>query len=296
MTTQDSDKAFTGKLYYVCGSLAGAGTVKVIDTDGSNEITLVEGKEVIEPDGIELDVAGGKMYWTDMGLGGAADKSVAINDGRIMRANLDGSDLETIVPLGLTTTPKQLAVDVAGGKVYWSDRGDVEGENVNPKIMRSNLDGSEVETIVSSDLMSPVGIQLDTAKGKVYFTDRYANDIKRANLDGSDVETIVSNTEYPVDLALDFDHGVFYWTARQAGCIYRADLDATEIDGNSLSPIVTGLHAPIGVCLDVENGRLFYTDVIISSQSGSLWESDLDGQNARQIATASLPCGIYFVP
>ena len=283
-----------GKIYFVEGSVAGKGTVTVMDTDGSNKITLVKGKEVIEPDGIEVDVAGGKMYWTDMGSGGAADKSVAINDGRIMRADLDGKNLETVVPLGQTSTPKQLALDVAGGKVYWSDRGDVEGENVNPKIMRANLDGSSLETIVASDLMSPVGIALDTANGKVYFTDRYANDIKRANLDGSDVEVVVRDTEYPVDLALDLDKRVFYWTARKAGALFRGELDGKETDGASLSPIITGLNAPIGVVLDGENGKLYYTDVIVPD-SGSIWVADIDGSHAKQLTTACLPCGLYLV-
>ena len=42
----------TENLYFVSSSFtSGAGAVKVIDADGSNEITLVEGKEVIEPDG-----------------------------------------------------------------------------------------------------------------------------------------------------------------------------------------------------------------------------------------------------
>lgn len=283
-----------GKIYFVCGSVEGKGSVKVVNTDGSNETILVEGTQVIEPDGIEVDTAGGKMYWTDMGPGGAVDNSVAINDGRIMRADLDGKNVETVVPLGLTSTPKQLALDVPGGKVYWSDRGDVEGENVNPKIMRANLDGSSVETIVSSDLMSPVGIQVDLTKGKVYFTDRYANNIKRANLDGSNVEIVVRDTEYPVDLAFDLNKRVFYWTARKAGCLYVADMDKTGMDGASFSPIVTGLHAPIGVCLDPENKKLYYTDVIFPA-SGLLWESELDGSNARQISMQPLPCGLYFV-
>jgi hypothetical protein len=137
---------------------------------------------------------------------------------------------------------------------------------------------------------------LDTPSGKVYFTDRYANDIKRANLDGSDVEVVVRDTEYPVDLALDLDRRVIYWTARQAGGLFSADMDANETDGTSLSPIITGLHAPIGVTLDRENGRLFYTDVIVSSQSGGIWEAELDGSHARQVATTSMPLGLYFVP
>lgn len=298
MNTKDTTMTRVGKLYFVGGTFPGRGAVKVIDVDGSNEITLAEGEGegVIEPDGIEVDHEGGKLYWTDMGLGGAADKSVAADDGRIMRSDLDGKNIETLVPLGITTTPKQLALDVSGGKVYWSDRGDVGDARVNPKIMRANLDGSSVETIVSSELMSPVGIALDTANGKLYFTDRFANVIKRANLDGSDVEIVVKGTEYPVDLAFDFDSRTMYWTAREAGCLYRADMDLNDIDGTGLSPIIAGLNAPIGVTLDRQNGRLFYTDVLLASQSGAIWEADLDGQNPKKIAVTSLALGLYFVP
>ena len=290
-TTEKNDAA---KLYFVSGSFTSAGAVKVINADGLNETVLASGSNIIEPDGIEVDRAGGKMYWTDMGPGGAADKSVAINDGRIMRADLDGQNVETLVPTGITTTPKQLALDVDGGKVYWCDRGDVGDKNVNPKVMRANLDGSSVETLVSTNLMSPVGIALDTAKGKLYFTDRYANNIKRANLDGTDVEVVVKETEYPVDLAIDFESRLIYWTAREAGGVYRANVDGNDIDGASLIPIITGISAPIGVTIDRKNNKLYYTEVIISPPSGHIWESDMDGSNAKKIATTPLPLGLYF--
>jgi DNA-binding beta-propeller fold protein YncE len=290
MDTKEND----AKLYFVSGSFSGSGAVKVINADGSNEQTLVDGSNVIEPDGIEVDEAGGKMYWTDMGLGGAADKSVAINDGRIMRADIDGKNVETLVPTGVTTTPKQLALDVAGGKVYWCDRGDVGDKKVNPKVMRSNLDGSSVETLVSADLISPVGIALDTVNGKLYFTDRYANNIRRANLDGTKVEVVVKDTKYPVDLAFDFASRSMFWTAREAGGVYRVNMDKNDIDGASLNPIITGLHAPIGVTIDRKKGKLYYTDVIVASQSGAIWESDLDGGNAKQLTTTSLPLGLFF--
>jgi DNA-binding beta-propeller fold protein YncE len=290
MDTKEND----AKLYFVSGSFSGSGAVKVINADGSNEQTLVDGSNVIEPDGIEVDEAGGKMYWTDMGLGGAADKSVSINDGRIMRADIDGKNVETLVPTGVTTTPKQLALDVAGGKVYWCDRGDVGDKNVNPKVMRSNLDGSSVETLVSADLISPVGIALDTVNGKLYFTDRYANNIRRANLDGTTVEVVVKDTKYPVDLAFDLASRSMFWTTREAGGVYRVNMDKNDIDGASLNPIITGLHAPIGVTTDRKKGKLYYTDVIVASQSGAIWESDLDGSNAKQLTTTSLPLGLFF--
>ena len=55
----------------------------------------------IKPDGIEVNIAGGKMYWTDMGPGGVADKSVAINDDRIMHADLDDKNVETLISTDL---------------------------------------------------------------------------------------------------------------------------------------------------------------------------------------------------
>jgi sugar lactone lactonase YvrE len=290
-TTQNN---IAEKLYFVSGSFNSAGAVKVMNADGSNETVLASGSIIVEPDGIEVDVAAGKMYWTDMGPGGAADKSVADKDGRIMRADLDGRNIETLVPKGITTTPKQLTLDVAGGKVYWCDRGDVGDKNVDPKIMRANLDGSEVEILVSTDLMSPVGIALDLAKGKLYFSDRYANNIKRANLDGTDVEIVVKDTEYPVDLAIDFKTRSIYWTAREAGGVYRADVDGNAIDGSTLTPIITGIQAPIGVTIDRENDKLYYTEVIVSEQSGHIWQSDMDGSNARKIAATMMPLGLFY--
>jgi DNA-binding beta-propeller fold protein YncE len=193
----------TGKIYFLEAGLNGGGAIKVIDADGANETALVDGDDANEPDGIEIDAANGKMYWTSMGPGGSADRSIADSDGRIMRANLDGSDVEVIVPLGITTTPKQLALDLTNRKVYWSDRGDVGKDSVDPKIMRADLDGANVEVLIKDNLISPVGITLDVAACKLYFSERFANNIKRANLDGSNVEIVVQNTSYPVDLIIE---------------------------------------------------------------------------------------------
>jgi hypothetical protein len=53
-------------------------------------------------------VAGGKMYWTDLGIK------------KIQRVNLDGTGLQDLVTQGLLA-PRGMAVDVAGGKMYWLD-------------------------------------------------------------------------------------------------------------------------------------------------------------------------------
>ena len=61
----------------------------------------------------------------------------------IERADLDGGNLTTVVPAGGTFTPKQLKLDPVHRKLYWSDR---EGM----RVMRANLDGSNIETLVET--------------------------------------------------------------------------------------------------------------------------------------------------
>ena len=71
-------------------------------------------------------------------------------------------------------------------------------------IQRANLDGSNIETLVSIKDAGLRGITLDVAGGKIYWT-RPGN-IQRANLDGSNIETLVSGLNEPVSC----DLGGFY--------------------------------------------------------------------------------------
>src|SRR6516165_9956573 len=86
------------------------------------------------PPGMGVDVPGGNVYRTNMGV-------PPLNDGSIERADLDGKNRKVIVPQGVTHTPKQMHLDKENGKLYWCDR---EGM----RVMRANLDGSQVETLV----------------------------------------------------------------------------------------------------------------------------------------------------
>ena len=142
------------------------------------------------PPGIGTPViaaAEGKMYWVDASRIGA----------KIQRANLDGSQIETLLAAGLRA-PRALAIDVAGGKMYWIDA--VIG---GPKIQRANLDGSQVEDLVVTGLDYPDGLALDLAGSKMYWTDAGTNKIQRANLDGTRIEDLVIGLSDPVGLALD---------------------------------------------------------------------------------------------
>ena len=59
------------------------------------------------------------------------------------------------------------------------------------KIQRSDLDGSNVEDLITSGLHTPVWLALDVSGGKMYWTDWGTDRIRRADLDGSNVENLV---------------------------------------------------------------------------------------------------------
>ena len=66
----------------------------------------------------------------------------------IRRANLDGSDIEDLV---FGADPRGLALDVVGGKIYWTDWSGM--------IRRANLDVSNIEDLVTG-LDKPFGLAL----------------------------------------------------------------------------------------------------------------------------------------
>ena len=76
-------------------------------------------------------------------------------------------------------------MDPVGGKIYWTDRR-------TDRIQRANLDGSEVEDLVTDGLLNPQGIALDLTDRKMYWTDWGTDTIQRANLDGTGVEDVVT--------------------------------------------------------------------------------------------------------
>ena len=152
-----------------------------MNPDGSDRKTIVTNCHL--PDGIAVDAEAGHVYWTNMGVPN-------LDDGSIERADLDGKNRRIIVPQGVTHTPKQIHLDKENGELYWCDR---EGM----RVMRANLDGSQVETLVETgrgDTDSRdqtrwcVGITIDPKFRKIYWTQKGPDKggkgrIFRANVD-----------------------------------------------------------------------------------------------------------------
>jgi len=83
------------------------------------------------------------------------------------------------------------------------------------EIMRSNLDGSNPEVVVTSldERFKPNKISLDILAGKIYWTDYTADIVRRSNLDGSGIETLYVPpfNRNPQGISLDLQGGKIYW-------------------------------------------------------------------------------------
>ena len=127
----------------------------------------------------------------------------------VKRANLDGSNTETLVTN--LPWPTEITLDVKRGKMYWLDTG--IPDSVGGSINRANLDGSNWEVVIKGNAswaVSPrITLDLDT---NTMLLNR-PGFLSQANLDGSGFEDIIA-TGSPLagQLALDKSGGWLYWS------------------------------------------------------------------------------------
>jgi hypothetical protein len=283
-------RVMEGRLFF----LDLGGRVLSANPDGSDVSVIVqEGRQL--PDGLAVDADAGHLFWTNMG-------NPKANDGSIVRCNLDGSALTTVVPSGGTFTPKQLQLDKVGRKLYWSDR---EGM----RVMRANTDGSEIETLVdtSGGDARPgenprkwcVGIAVDLVDGRFYWTQKGGDNagegrICRANIntpsghtaaDREDIEVLYEDLPEPIDLELDTDNRMIYWTDRgdppRGNTVNRAPMDGALDVRKAPEILVPHLMEGIGLTLDLRRGRMFITDL-----GGSVYSAKLDGSERKTLLFA----------
>jgi hypothetical protein len=267
-----------------------SGRIHSMSPDGADRKVIVSGCHL--PDGIVVDVKAGQIYWTNMG------SSPSTNDGSIERADINGKNRRVIVPRGGTFTPKQIQLDKKNGKLYWCDR---EGM----RVMRSNLDGSQIETLVEAgrgdaDRRDPtkwcVGITIDPEREQIYWTQKGPDNgeqgrIFRAGIEvpsgesaanRSDVEVFFDHLPEPIDLELDLKHRVLYWTDRgdppRGNTVNRASIDAKP---QTPEIVLTHLMEGIGIALNVARDRMFVTDF-----AGSIYSAKLDGSGERNFLYA----------
>jgi len=173
------------------------------------------------------------------------------------------------------------------------------------RVMRCDLDGSHLEVLVQTGYGDEdrrdqtrwcVGVAVDPDARHLYWTQKGPDDaglgmILRAGLDlpagstamdRSDIEVLFKGLPEPIDLELDFDTRMLYWTDRgdppRGNTVNRTPMDATAGDREP-EIVTTHLMEGIGIALDPDGDRMFFTDF-----GGNIYVAGLDGSNKRVIS------------
>jgi DNA-binding beta-propeller fold protein YncE len=264
-----------------------AGRIISTTTSGLHTSDLVSNLPTL-PDGITIDHAAGHMYVTQMG------KTLGSDTGSIVRYNLDGTDCQKVVETGRigVWTPKQIVfVAHEGAKwVYWCDR---EGM----KVMRACVDAlpAEPQVLVSTGCPAQgdgedmrnwcVGVAVDVARQMVYWSQKGPSKgsqgrIFRARIGDAEAtkELLFDKLPEPIDLELDEEGGVLYWTDRgdppRGNSLNRAFVSGEKV--GEIEILATRLHEAIGLAVDLEEGKAYVSDL-----AGGVYEVDLKSGKKR---------------
>ena len=179
------------------------------------------------PSSIDVDVVGRKIYWGDQ-----ADKMQAI-----WRADLDGSNAEFIIS---TPFHRGIAIDSANGKMYWS----TSTTQFKGDIRRANLDGSDVEVVISSldEQFKPADIALDIEAGYIYWTDYVVDIVRRSTFTALHPEPLFVPpiNHNPRGIALDLVSGHVYWGQDTDIITSNSDLMRMNLDGSNPATVLAG--------------------------------------------------------
>lgn len=275
-----------------------SGKVMTASADGSNVRELVGGQSM--PDGIDVSISGGKLFWTNMG------RSPSENNGSVLSANLDGSDVTAVVSEGQVHTPKQIKIDHENCQLYFCDR---EGLSVH----RCDFDGGNHEIIIqtgdwrnTADIQDQtkwcVGIAVDPKAGKFYWSQKGPSKagkgrIFQANMrmpegdtasSRSDVEFLFDKLPEPIDLEFEPDSQALYWTDRgeyplgnTLNTAYVGGADERRRGGH-VHTLARHFHEAIGLKIDGVNRHIYITDL-----GGAVYRFNMDGSGKRKIYDTS---------
>ena len=272
-----------------------SGKILVGDTHGESPLqTILDGQQI--PDGITVDAASGQIFWTLMGTFGKLDGSILSSDLqggnvrtiiptgvlhtpkqmtldpvtqklyfcdreglRVMRCNMDGTALETLVQTGNMEQGSDdpslwcvgVAISHAEGKLYWTQKGPPRGNQ--GRIFCAGIDIPEGQTASTR----------------------------------SDIKCLLDKLPEPIDLHFKEKRKALYWTDRgevPLGCsLNRAFI------GNSVREVKSEILAyhlcqPIGLIADEESEHLF-----VSSMGGRVYRFGMNGEDKRLVYDGGCP-------
>ena len=202
----------SNRLYVASMGLNANGHIAYVNLDGSGSGTfaLPPGTPAIkDPRGVVVDPVGRIVYWLNGTVFGPETISWARLDGS------EGGDL----PLGgqpLELGTERLTIDPAGGRLFWgNDNGNEEGSIHHAPLVGSLGTAGELEVKSNGGGANFLGINFDSASGRLFWVEFGINSVWTAGLNGTEKSEVVQGVSaainQPYGLAYDPGLNRLYW-------------------------------------------------------------------------------------
>src|SRR3984893_17830187 len=199
------------------------GSIECIGLNGANRRKLVGHGLSVTPKQVAADCGAGFLYWCDReGM-------------RVMRSNLDGSNVTVLVRNGVFPADSHdvmrhcvgIAVDPVNRYIYWTQKGPPDGGK--GRIFRSGLE-------------IPAGQQPENR---------------------TDIELLIDHLPEPIDLEAYAKNNLLYWTDRGnldgGNSLNRARIGTKQLENHEV--LATGLQEGMGLAIDHAHQRAFTTEL-----------------------------------
>lgn len=253
---------------------------------------VLEGIESPEAhNGIAIDPVGGKIYWTDIVIG-------------ISRANLDGSDVEVVVPeevLSRDDDPYSIQLDLDMQRMYWLDvekhmvaSANLDGTDI--RIERSNVSGRHLtlhegyfywsgsaitRSPVDQDIFTTV-VERNTSVGSVYdiafdattqtllWSSQY--ELRAFNLNAPTIRSVTPLVSSGPYIALAMDSRFRHLYVFGVSGLFRVDVASEQVEH---VPVLS--NVPWHASLDTERNHIYW------AESREIYRVNLDGTGLETV-------------
>jgi DNA-binding beta-propeller fold protein YncE len=216
------------------------GFIERIDFDGANRTMIIPKGGTTTPKQLELDLTNRLIYWCDReGM-------------RVMRSNMDGSAITTLVVAGQGKEDQKdetkhcvgIAVDHRRRQIYWTQKG--APNSGTGRILRT-------------------GIDLPKGEGPTNRTD---------------IDVVLDQLPEPIDLEIEIDGDWLYWTDRgdppKGNTLNRLYIAGDHNGDDEVEMLNGNLKEGIGLALDKKNDRAFVTDL-----GGNIYQFSMDSMDRK---------------
>jgi len=246
------------RLYWVEAAWSGA-RIRVTNGGLAPGTTILSGLGSLR--GIAVDGAGGWLYWT------SSNQDIAT----INRAHLDGTNMQVLFSLP-GYNPRQCALDLAAGKLYWADLW-------FDAWIRCNLDGTVGQYLPLPAGSKPYGIAIDPVRHTLWWSQYGTGELQSMGILPSP-ELVVASSE-----------GAAPGTVESRSAALIADMRAKRALPAASQTVVGGLGNITHIAVDPATGAVYFTQATTSPMGGFVRKVNADGTGLTTLPVAEVTFG-----